>query len=195
MFKPKILAVALSAVVPIAGAGLVGCEVRQRGEEERFGETPETGQVDRDEFIGERERGEELPPQGEAAEREGAGEMGAPDEEVRGIEPVRGQELGRTTVTEDEKELQARKRVLETTIAEYEIPTVRICEEKADLNEMNAQHFSALGISPGVAERIVQFRDQRGRITAVSQLREVQGVDDSTLRSLEQQVAVRPQGQ
>ena len=192
MLKRKILAVALSAGVPLAAVTFVACEPRERRGE---GQEMEQQQEPFGQAEPRREPGQQVQPGQEEIEPQRGQEQAREGQDVRSIEPVRGQELGRTTVTEGEKTVEAQKRVLESTIVEYDIPTVRVCEEKADLNQMSAEHFAALGVSRDAAQRIVDYREQHGQITSIDQLRSVQGVDDQTLRSLEQQVAVRPQGQ
>jgi competence ComEA-like helix-hairpin-helix protein len=51
-----------------------------------------------------------------------------------------------------------------------------------DLNTMSKEDLQELeGINPRLAEEIIKFRDERGGIEDIEELREIDGVDDSTL--------------
>jgi hypothetical protein len=104
------------------------------------------------------------------------------DEQVVGIEE---QDFARGEIEEGEAEIRTRTRVVRTEIEEHSIPTVRVCDEMADLNRMDRDHFMALGLSEQAAASIVDYRDDVGEFASVDQLREVPGVDDEVMSQLE----------
>jgi len=54
-----------------------------------------------------------------------------------------------------------------------------------DLNTASKEDLMEIeGISPSLADRIIQFRDQRGGIDKVDELRAVGGISESTLEEL-----------
>jgi competence protein ComEA len=60
-----------------------------------------------------------------------------------------------------------------------------------DLNRATPQQLDALpGIGPVTAQRILDWRAQRGRFTRVEQLREVDGIGERRFAQLRELVAV-----
>ncbi len=54
-----------------------------------------------------------------------------------------------------------------------------------DLNTASKEDLLEVsGIDPSLADRIIQFRDERGGIDSVDELREVGGISESTLEEL-----------
>ena len=54
-----------------------------------------------------------------------------------------------------------------------------------DLNTASKEDLLEIsGIDPSLADRIIQFRDERGGIDSVDELREVGGISESTLEEL-----------
>jgi competence ComEA-like helix-hairpin-helix protein len=68
-------------------------------------------------------------------------------------------------------------------------PAVR---QTLDLNRASAAELDALpGISPAVAERIVQFRTERGYLVSVEQLDSVKGIGPALLEKIREHVTLR----
>jgi competence ComEA-like helix-hairpin-helix protein len=64
--------------------------------------------------------------------------------------------------------------------------------EILDLNRATAAELDALpGISPAVAERIVQYRTERGYLSSVEQLDSVKGIGPTLLAKIRARVRVR----
>ncbi|RPJ36150.1 MAG: helix-hairpin-helix domain-containing protein [Planctomycetaceae bacterium] len=54
-----------------------------------------------------------------------------------------------------------------------------------DLNTASKEDLLEVsGIDPSLADRIIQFRDERGGIDSVDELREVGGISESTIEEL-----------
>ncbi len=93
--------------------------------------------------------------------------------------------IGERTVSEGEASVPVRKKVTRTVVEQAQIPTVNICEQKADVNRMDVDHFVALGFSREAAEKIVSEREDRGPFSSVPELAEIEGVDSGLLSQLE----------
>jgi DNA uptake protein ComE-like DNA-binding protein len=89
-------------------------------------------------------------------------------------------------------EYTTKRRVTETVLREQNIPTIQICETKADINAMDQAAFRALGFDQQTAQRIVQAREQRGRFNSVDELGQVQGVPSGTLSQVRGDLGVAP---
>jgi competence ComEA-like helix-hairpin-helix protein len=54
-----------------------------------------------------------------------------------------------------------------------------------DLNTASREDFLGIeGIGPSLADRIIEFRDERGGLSSVDELRELSGISESTLEEL-----------
>jgi len=54
-----------------------------------------------------------------------------------------------------------------------------------DLNTASREDFLEIeGIGPSLADRIIEFRDERGGLSSVDELRELSGISESTLEEL-----------
>lgn len=95
--------------------------------------------------------------------------------------------IGGTSVEKGETsvKIKERQRVTRTLIEKEQIPTAKICEERADINRMNEKDFSALGFDQKTAKQIIQTRKQKGGFQSVDELAQVQGIDQSKLQELE----------
>jgi DNA uptake protein ComE-like DNA-binding protein len=89
-------------------------------------------------------------------------------------------------------EYTTKRQVTETVLQEQSIPTVKICQSKADINEMDKDNFRALGFDKNAADRIVQAREQRGRFNSVDELGQIQGVSQDTLANVKDNLGVAP---
>ena len=74
---------------------------------------------------------------------------------------------------------QTTREVTETVLREQEIPTVQVCNSKANINEMDKEDFRAVGFDQQTAERIVQTREQKGQFSSVDELSQVSGASDT----------------
>lgn len=74
---------------------------------------------------------------------------------------------------------QTTRQVTETVLREQEIPTVQVCNSKANINEMDKEDFRAVGFDQQTAERIVQTREQKGQFSSVDELSQVSGASDT----------------
>lgn len=147
------------------------------------------------------------PEVGEPEVTEPQAELGQtePEQELEGEQEVEGEVIEReirpgeeervrgTEVEEGEEEVTVRRRVVVRQMEELQIPTVRICEEYADLNEANVEQLVALGVPQNAAQSIVQYREEQGPFTSMDQLRQVQGIDQNTLAQIRGVANVRPQ--
>ncbi|MFP5387502.1 MAG: ComEA family DNA-binding protein [Bacteriovoracia bacterium] len=87
-------------------------------------------------------------------------------------------------------EYTAKRKVTQTILKEQEIPTIQICESKADINQMDAKDFQALGFDQQTAQKIVQTREQQGSFRSVQDLSQIQGVSSNLLNNLQQDLGV-----
>ncbi len=54
-----------------------------------------------------------------------------------------------------------------------------------DLNTASKEDLMEIeGIDPTLADKIIQFRDEHGRISSVDELRDLSGISESTLEEL-----------
>lgn len=68
---------------------------------------------------------------------------------------------------------------------------VRVEETKVDLNTATAADLEALpGIGPTYARRIIEYRQQRGPFTDISQIKEVQGIGESLYARISDRLTV-----
>lgn len=74
---------------------------------------------------------------------------------------------------------QATRQVTETVLREQEIPTVQVCNSKANINEMDKEDFRAVGFDQQTAQRIVQTREQQGQFSSVDELSQISGASDT----------------
>ncbi len=74
---------------------------------------------------------------------------------------------------------QTTREVTETVLREQEIPTVQVCNSKANINEMDKEDFRAVGFDQQTAERIVQTREQKGQFSSVDELAQISGASDT----------------
>lgn len=103
-------------------------------------------------------------------------------------------ELGQPQVSESDTMIVSEREVTRTVKERTELPTIRVTEEKADLNRMTAQHFVALGVSEELASNIVDYRDTHGKFDSVNQLMEVPGMSRAEFNSIKDQVIAQPVG-
>lgn len=165
------IGIALTGLL-VGATALVGCQQRSKSGEERS-------------------RQELSEQQGEPTQQQQGQEQGQQEGMIdESIEPVGGTEVGGTATREGQTEVQAERRVLEREIVEYQIPTVEMCEQRVDINEMEAKHFQALGISQSSAQQIVQYREQNGPFNSVSELQNVPGIDSQALSKLQSMAGV-----
>ena len=62
---------------------------------------------------------------------------------------------------------------------------------RLDLNNATAEELTMLpGIGPAFAERIVEFRRERGRISSLEELREISGIGPARLEAMAPHVVV-----
>ena len=106
--------------------------------------------------------------------QQGAGEL--PQEEV---------EKGSAKV-----QYPAKRKVTQTILKEQEIPTIQVCETKADINKMDEKDFQALGFDQLTSRKIVQTREQEGSFRSVQDLSRVQGIPTNLLNNLEKDLGV-----
>lgn len=111
----------------------------------------------------------------------------------RTIQNTDTQNIGTRDVEEGEAEVSVRRRVVVRQMEEMDLPTVKICEEYADLNELGADQLAALGVTQSAAQAIVQYREENGAFASLNQLTQVEGVDSNVLGTLRDAVAVTPQ--
>lgn len=90
----------------------------------------------------------------------------------------------------EQVEYTTKKQITETVLREQEIPTVQICQTKANINEMDKEDFMALGFDQQAAERIVQTRQQRGQFQSVEELSQIQGVSQNALSRVQGDLGV-----
>lgn len=184
MSKVRATVVVLASSIGLATAA---CQTRSEERIKERGEEVERQVFGEDETAVEPQAGQEVgqaEPEGHAAEQQ--------DGVIRrSIEPVAGEELGGTKQREGEADVQAQERVLQREIVTYNIPTVETCSAKADLNEVSTEHLAALGVPQQAAQQIVQHRESQGDFQSVSDLNNIQGLDQNVVTSLKEKVAVR----
>lgn len=106
------------------------------------------------------------------------------------IDPDRKPGLGQPSFKRQEGEVTSKQKVV--VRKKVEIPTVRITEEKADLNRMEFQHFKAVGVPSQIAQNILDYRDEIGIFRSVDQLRNVPGMSDEVFAKLKMKAAAVP---
>ncbi|HXH74709.1 MAG TPA: helix-hairpin-helix domain-containing protein [Bacteriovoracaceae bacterium] len=87
-------------------------------------------------------------------------------------------------------EYKTKEKVTKTIQKQAQIPTVQICQTKADINGMKLEDFQALGFDRGSAEKIIQQRAQKGQFASVDELSKVEGLSQSTYNRLKDQLGV-----
>ncbi|MFP5387503.1 MAG: ComEA family DNA-binding protein [Bacteriovoracia bacterium] len=90
----------------------------------------------------------------------------------------------------EEVQYQAKKKITQTLLKEEKIPTIQVCETKANINEMDAQDFQALGFDKNTAQKIVQQRQERGAFKSVEDLSKIQGVSPEQFSTLKPDLSV-----
>ncbi|MCM2321850.1 MAG: helix-hairpin-helix domain-containing protein, partial [Oligoflexia bacterium] len=87
--------------------------------------------------------------------------------------------------------IPVRKRITRTVVSQNQMPTVKICEERADVNRMDKEDFIAVGFSQEAAQNILQARSQRGgRFGSLAELGQIAGVDQGLLKQLEPELGL-----
>jgi len=89
-----------------------------------------------------------------------------------------------------EVEYTTKRQVTETVLKERDIPTIQICETKANINEMDKDDFTALGFDPDAADKIVKAREQKGSFSSVDDLSQIEGVPAGTIGQLRNDLGV-----
>lgn len=87
-------------------------------------------------------------------------------------------------------EYQTKRQVTKTLLQQEEIPTIQVCETKANINEMDQKDFQALGFDQNTAERIVQQREQQGQFSSVDELAQIQGLSQDALAKVRDDLGV-----
>lgn len=87
-------------------------------------------------------------------------------------------------------EYTTKRQITQTLLNKEQIPTIEVCQSKADINRMQAKDFKALGFDMNTAERIVQQRQQKGSFKSVEDLSQIQGVSQETLTQVKQDLGV-----
>ncbi len=90
-----------------------------------------------------------------------------------------GTQFGQAQTTPSQAEVTTREQVTRTVMRQMRIPSVRVVEERADINRMEPRHFEALGFPKQLSRNIVQYRQENKGFRSVDELREVNGMTDS----------------
>lgn len=102
--------------------------------------------------------------------------------------------LGQSQISEGKARVQSEEQVTQRVMREAEVPTVRVIEEKADLNRMDSEQFAALGVPFDVARRVVDYRTRNGDFKSVDELRAVEGMNDEIFNSIKDVVTAQSTG-
>lgn len=105
------------------------------------------------------------------------------------------QQPGRINETEIKRgstdvEYQTKRRITQTLLKEEQIPTIQVCETKANINEMDKKDFQALGFDKNTSEKIVQQREEKGQFASVDELSRIQGVSQDNLSQIRDDLGV-----
>ncbi len=105
------------------------------------------------------------------------------------------QQPGRINETEVKRgstdvEYQTKRRVTQTLLKEEQIPTIQVCETKANINEMDKKDFQALGFDQSTSEKIVQQREEKGQFASVDELSQIPGVSQDSLAKVRDDLGV-----
>lgn len=87
-------------------------------------------------------------------------------------------------------EYQTKRQVTQTLLQQEEIPTIQVCETKANINEMDQNDFQALGFDKNTSEKIVQQREQKGQFSSVEELSQIEGVSQDSLAKVRNDLGV-----
>ena len=110
----------------------------------------------------------------------------------RSIEAVDTADIGSSNVERGAAQITVRRQVVTERIGQLDLPTLRVCEEYANLNELEAEQLAALGVSRSTARAIVQHRQQHGPFATVDALDQVPAMTPDALTALRDSVAVLP---
>lgn len=96
-------------------------------------------------------------------------------------------EVEERDVQEGEKtvEVTETQRITQEVLKREQVPTVKVCNEYADVNAMDQKDFTALGFDKKSAENIVKKRDEQGRFSSVDEISQVQGVDQEAFSKIQ----------
>ena len=63
---------------------------------------------------------------------------------------------------------------------------------KINLNTATKEELIGIGLDAGLAERIIELRNQNGEFVDLEELQEIDGVDSKLLRQLEKKIFIEP---
>lgn len=110
----------------------------------------------------------------------------------RSVKGVDKGDIGAREVEEGEAEVDVRRRVVVQKIEQLDVPTLRVCQEYADLNEISSDQLVAFGVPAEAAQSIVQYRERNGAFGRVNEITQAEGVGQEVLAQLQNTVAVNP---
>lgn len=102
-------------------------------------------------------------------------------------------ELGQIPTTTEDSEISGTREVVKTEEYEAEIPVIIRSSRRADINKMEKEDFVALGLSPEISEKVVEFRDDQDKFRSVSELSQVPGMDMAWLNRTRDKLGVNAQ--
>jgi competence protein ComEA len=88
--------------------------------------------------------------------------------------------------------IRDQKHILTVKLARMDPDKCIVFSVPLDLNEVEEEHLTLIpGIGPRLAQRIIQYRSEKGGFRRIEELMEVRGIGEEKLRSLERYLIIR----
>ena len=69
---------------------------------------------------------------------------------------------------------------------------LRLAPIMVRINEAKQEDFEQLpGIGPSIAKKIIEYREQNGKFTAIDELQEVKGIGEAKLENIKEYITVK----